>query len=734
MDLLIAPNTVTAPNADAAPVAGTPGWATNGNPSTGTPATTLAAYEFNALMAEVTNAISAAGLIPSRFDNTQLSKAIALLGLPPIGSVTQIATSKWSPQTMPQFVPCDGLTTRTQNVDPQLQAQFQATAFLPEYLPILGTAQPFVASSIAFNGSYFCAVGNGYGLALTGSDGIVWKPNTFAQAPWVKVIWVATQSQFVALSSDGHIGTSPDGKTWAVSQPLSSAAQWSSIRWTGSLFCAIGLGVSATSADLLTWQLGSIGMNAYDVAWNGSLFVAVGAVGTAGSVATSTDGLIWAVTQSPTLQFAATRITHNGATFCAAGLYVSGSFASAYSYTSTNGTSWTQGTLSTYAVNISDLIFDGTNFVAVSSTPYSSSTAISAKSTDGLNWTVSTSSQMLSAVAAGNGVYVGVGNNKYRDSTGPYYAIMSTDALTWVINPLPGAGAQGAWTCSANNGSRYVALNAGTNQVATSTDGRAWTLGTLPVSANWSAITWNGSVFCAIASGSSAVITSPDGLTWALGALPSVATWTAIAWNGTVFAAVASGGTTAAYSSNGLAWSSATLPSSGAWSGIAAVGSTFCAIASGGTAAATSTTGATWAVSTLPATANWSAIASNGTTLLAVASGGTAAATSTNGTAWTQRTLPASSTWSDVAWNGSVFCAVATGTSIAATSPDGVTWTQITTPSPANWSSLAGATGTFLLTSNNSNGVAGLLSASGVFLAPLVASNDSRFINIMRVI
>ncbi len=79
MDLLIAPNTVTQAQSDQPPATGTPGWATDGNPSTNTPATIFPAYAFNAIQGELIAAIEAAGLTPDRTKINQLAAAIQVM-------------------------------------------------------------------------------------------------------------------------------------------------------------------------------------------------------------------------------------------------------------------------------------------------------------------------------------------------------------------------------------------------------------------------------------------------------------------------------------------------------------------------------------------------------------------------------------------------------------------------------------------------------------------------------
>lgn len=62
MNLIRSLNNVPIGARDIAPVTGTPGWATDGNPLSGTPATEDDAYVQNMIIAELTNVIAAAGI------------------------------------------------------------------------------------------------------------------------------------------------------------------------------------------------------------------------------------------------------------------------------------------------------------------------------------------------------------------------------------------------------------------------------------------------------------------------------------------------------------------------------------------------------------------------------------------------------------------------------------------------------------------------------------------------
>ncbi|TAL89296.1 MAG: hypothetical protein EPN62_08840, partial [Candidimonas sp.] len=79
MDRIIAPYTVTAGAADVAPATGTPGYATDGNPATNTPATLWPSYQYNAIQEEIMAAIIGSGQTPDRTKNNLLMSAFPLV-------------------------------------------------------------------------------------------------------------------------------------------------------------------------------------------------------------------------------------------------------------------------------------------------------------------------------------------------------------------------------------------------------------------------------------------------------------------------------------------------------------------------------------------------------------------------------------------------------------------------------------------------------------------------------
>jgi len=773
MDLLIAPNTVPQSQADVAPPSGTPGWATNGNPSTGVPATTLAAYEFNAMMAELTNAIAAAGLTPSRFDNTQLAQAMRAMWSP-IGAVTKMATSRWSQSAYPNFVPCDGLTTKPlSSVDPTLGAQFQNAAFMPTSLPQIGVTS-FNAAGMAWNGSVWCAVGGT--SALLSPDGVAWArvqlPGT---SPYTDIAW--NGATFCAISASG-VALSANGTQWT-QYPLPVSQSWQSVIWAGGRFVAIGgasllqtvyvsqtphlmQAITATSPDGISWTLGAPIPSVYSphiaIAYaNGTYCLiadqysaALTTYSNENAVAsvtlTSTDGLNW--TANAVSNFLSSSnpsggrgiyIASNGSNFLVASSIPGASYTAGNFYTSTDGKNWVltlgNGTIFPQIEDSPRMIWAGSFFIYAGTTNDTSGNQYgNAFVTANGSAVNSISIQNVNTGAIGwNGADVLLIGNTNASSQSQ--AAISPNGTSWTYNSLMGPGSSNVWAGIAFGNSRYVAISAGSNIVATSTDGKNWSFArSLPSSANWTDIAWNGSVFLVVASGSNVAATSPDGLTWTTQTLPTSAAWTAIAVFNGAFVVIASGTTTVINSrTNGTTWTSGAMPSAATWSALAANGTRLVAM-SGSTSSAVSTDGLTWTAATALAGAN--AIAWDGTNFCAVGNSGTAQLT-TNGTAWTSVSMPANANWTAIASDGHSFVAIASNTTQAAMSTNhGSTWSALVLPNAANWIGLAtdGATH-YVATSGGNNGNAAWLDDSALyFLAPSVPANDARFINIMRVI
>ena len=281
---------------------------------------------------------------------------------------------------------------------------------------------------------------------------------------------------------------------------LPAVAQWSSIAWSGQLYCAIAYdsAIAATSPDGIVWTQRTLPFTGYwnGVAWNGAVFCAV-AYGTS-LCATSPDGVTWTQRSMP-VSSNWQAIAWNGTVFCAI------AYLTSIAATSPDGITWTQRALPSSA-NWQAIAWNGTVFCAVT---VASTTA--ATSPDGATWTART----LPSVA-------------------------NWQALTW-------------------GGTVFCAVAYGSNKAATSPDGITWTAQTLPSSTTWTAVAWNGATFCAVAVSTASAATSPDGVTWTARTLPATSGWYAIAWNGYVFCTL--GASLANYvtvSADGITWSAVT--------------------------------------------------------------------------------------------------------------------------------------------------------------------------------
>jgi len=172
-------------------------------------------------------------------------------------------------------------------------------------------------TSLAFNGSYWVAVGSGLATILRSTD---WTANTWraitGSNPFLNgdgdaysILWDSLNSQWIATSGGTYptIATSSNGNTWTTIQnpknPF-SGGQANGIAWNGSYWIAVGYNsifstVLAKSYDGITWEYSPVNLFAEGgtngtgtaVAWNGFYWVAAG--GPTVRVLVSTDGSLW---------------------------------------------------------------------------------------------------------------------------------------------------------------------------------------------------------------------------------------------------------------------------------------------------------------------------------------------------------------------------------------------------------------------------------------------------------
>jgi hypothetical protein len=275
-----------------------------------------------------------------------------------------------------------------------------------------------------------------------------------------------------------------------------SSADWRSIAWNGTVFCAISSGTSdkaATATDGLTWVARTLPAVAdwRSIAWNGTVFCAVAWGGTV--AATSPDGITWTARTLPSSS-SWSAITWNGTVFCAVAW---GGTAAA---TSPDGITWTARTLPS-SLNWVDVAWNGTVFCAIA-------------------------------------------NGSSTCATSP-------DGTTWSSRSI---GYSTSWRAIAAGTSGFVAIASGTDAARHSADGITWYARYMPSVADWWDLAWDGANFTAVAYASAKAATlSPNAMTTTARTLPASLSWYGVAWNGTIFCAIA-GGTLSATSADGIAW------------------------------------------------------------------------------------------------------------------------------------------------------------------------------------
>ena len=219
---------------------------------------------------------------------------------------------------------------------------------------------------------------------------------------------------------------------------------------------------------------------------------------------------------------------------------------------STDGISWTQGTMPSDK-NWSHIYYANDKFIVTAGNNYSSDTI--AYSTDGIDWVAS------NLPISGYWGIACYGNDKFLimdwNSDNMVY---STDGITWTQNNMP-SNNYWQWVCYGND--KFVAVGAGskttnftTNIMAYSTDGINWTQGNMPSSQDWKSVCHGNDKFVAIGEGSNIMAYSTDGISWTQGNMPSRESWASVCYENGKYVAVSDAYHIIAYSTDGISWTS----------------------------------------------------------------------------------------------------------------------------------------------------------------------------------
>jgi frataxin-like iron-binding protein CyaY len=638
-------------------------------------------------------------------------------------------------------------------------------------------------NGIFWNGALFVAAGSGTYSIASSPDGIIWTGRSATGTPLATGLSVTYSPSLTLWVVYGTLGTSywatsPDGTIWTGGNNINPIVSGTAIAWSPTLgqFVAGGTGTNSltTSQDGLIW-VGTTQYNTYTgggftcVLWSGTIWVAGGVSGS--NPAWSNDGVNWNVGTVANTIGEAYAIAFNGSqqrplfVICGAlniysimpsvdgktwtaganlgtiscviwapyqSIWVAGSRGN-YTYTSIDGTTWTQRTQGNSEVRClavyRNIILQGgsTTQVYTSSNGYtwtavgsligglSSITGIgyspilniwvaagtggtiNYSTNNGTTWLAGTPTTLLPIPTSvtWNGTYFIV-TGYTGGNAGYYLSVTSTDGINW--KPGIGPSSKGGVFILGPPAIRTpiaVIGGAGTNTLSYSLDGGlTWTMNPALLtifSTACYAVAWNSYIWVAGGAGTNTFASSPDGINWTGRGLTPISTAVYdIIWATSLklWVAVGAGTNSIATSPNGYNWTGRTLltlfPTRAdkvAWNGAQLL-----AIGAGVTnyPLAISTDAINWTLifsSTVivPSAAGRAAIVWNGVyrNWVVTTNGSTGIFTSPDGFNWTNRKAQTNN-GSTLAWNGQSHLAVDTlGASY--TSPDGITWTNATT-------------------------------------------------------
>ncbi len=204
---------------------------------------------------------------------------------------------------------------------------------------------PVDLNATAFSGAGFLAVGNA-GTTIFSTDGATWLARTSSTVADLYGIASPGTGAFVTVGAGGSTNFSADGTTWTATTSATTRNLYAAVHGGGRYVAVGAQGTVITSTDGVAWQavtvnttndlrgvsLGVIstttGTGTAAVTTTSNRFVAVGAAGT---LLTSSDGLTWTL-QAPIS-------TNNIAAVAFGGQYVAVGNAGSI-YTSADGITW----------------------------------------------------------------------------------------------------------------------------------------------------------------------------------------------------------------------------------------------------------------------------------------------------------------------------------------------------------------------------------------------------------
>jgi len=357
-------------------------------------------------------------------------------------------------------------------------------------------------NAVAYLNGRFVVVGTG-GTILTSSDGVTWTSHYTGTSDW---LWSVTygSGQFVAVGDSGTVVTSADGAVWSkygvapgLDHPFFEAVTFANGQFVG-VGSSLGLGGTGpiyggiwTSTDAVIWTArdwwsGGATSDVSGIAYGAGKFVAAAVeVNLNTEFLTSADGINWTVTAAPTTY--GLKVSYSDAGFLAVG-------TSGRVLTSEDGIGWSQQVVGTLE-NLYGAAHGNGLFVVVGSR----GTILT--SIDSVIWNRRNTgaTDNLGGIAYGNGRFIAVGGS---------VTLTSPDGATWsrqnvLTNMSRVCFGVGRFVAVGNRGA-----------IATSLDGKTWTLPNSPTTSGLAAVTRGDLRFVEVGDG--IPINSVDGYNWAL--------------------------------------------------------------------------------------------------------------------------------------------------------------------------------------------------------------------------
>lgn len=481
-------------------------------------------------------------------------------------------------------------------------------------------------------------VGDG-GIILRSADGTTWLQPSTSFTGNVHILYDTDRAQWVAVDSDGNIGTSPTGAIWTA-RSAAAPAIFNDVANFNGVYVAVGAnGAIQISADGgVTWAARSSGVtDALQIVMaNTAQVITMYGVG---RLVYSTDANTWHVIE-PGIYNAAqfTDDYANVSMVTPSGLMVefgfdisagveAQSFANCLHFQEPAywGLTAVAAPYEAPPVGIfsfgTEIALPHPTYVNWEYLTYTNGRYIQSRSDvaaayliDSIDGGNTWNTQLIDGTTANIGRITLYDGTKYVTATngaGLTGVKVSSDFTAWSNGgALSGVGF--GYTMILHGAKLVVVGNTGS---AFSTDhGTSWSSASMPANRDWYSAASNGSIIVALAWNTNKAAYSTDGaVSWTEVTLPATGHWIAVCWNGAAFIAVADAGSTCLISSDGIAWTAQAIPS-GNYYGIAANSAGgVCAV---GTTCVTSTdNGATWTAQTLPGgfTAQYYGVASDGT-------------------------------------------------------------------------------------------------------------------------